>query len=91
MVATISGTTIDMMMLGFFLAFLAVGDPAGISLLGNVGQTGIVRWELAVEMVDRVPEMLWDALFNRDVFSSGHDLVCGIPYLLSRDNYHQLG
>ena len=72
MIATISGTPIDVMMFGDFLALLAGGYSAGVALCGDVGQTSIVGRKFPVEMVDGVAQRNWDTLLNRDVFSSGH-------------------
>jgi hypothetical protein len=43
-------------------ALFAVGDSAGEALLFQVLKASRVIRELSVEVVDRVPEMLWNCL-----------------------------
>ena len=84
--ATVCRAPSNPIVLGFLVALLAERDPVRPTLLFDVLQAGFIRWELGVELVDGIPKMLRNRLLNGDVFSSGHDLVCPIPYVLSRDN-----
>jgi hypothetical protein len=72
----------------FLFAFLATRDSARPALLEDVHEACIIRGELTHEALEAVAKLRRDRLLNCDVFSSGHDLACPIPYLLSRDNYH---
>ena len=61
-VTRIHRTPIDAVVFAVLLALLAVDDPAGETLLFQVLKaSGVIR-ELAVKVVDRVPEMLRNCL-----------------------------
>jgi len=61
-IARIHRTPIDAVVLTLLLAFLAIGDSTGEPLLFKVFQASSVIGELAVEIIDRVPEMLRNCL-----------------------------
>ena len=85
-IAAIGRAPVNAVMLGFLLAFVTKRDSVGPALFFDVFQAGVIVGELRVELVESIPKMLRNRLLYRDVLSSGHDLVCRIPYVLSRDN-----
>lgn len=78
----------DAVVLFVGLTRLAIRDAARKALFLDVLQAGIVVRELPQEVVEAIPQCWRDALLDRDVFSSGHDLLCRKRSLLSRDNCH---
>lgn len=82
MIAGIYRTPRDAVVLALSLARLAVRDVSGESLLHEMFKTGCIIRKLAVEVIDRVAQVLWNSL------SAVHAYYYGIFfYVMSRDNY----
>ena len=88
--AGISRTPRNAMMLLIRFARLAVRDAIRPALFFDVLKTGVVVRKLAVEVLEAIPQVLRYRLLYCDLSTSGHDLLCRICSLLSRDNceYH---
>ena len=77
------------MVLGVLLALLALADSTGKALIGYVLQAGVIVRELAIEILEGIPQVLGDRLLNGDLstFCGTHTSILHSFYLLSRDNY----
>lgn len=64
MVAAVGGASLDAIVFSLLLALLAVSDAAGPALLFHVFETHIIAWKFRVECLERVSQVLRDALFD---------------------------